>query len=415
MKKKDIIFLLHQYINGEATPEECSRLFAALDRENNSAEWEQVIRELIEQQTADPGYKATRWESVITHILAQDDTASPESGNPFEKAAGNKTTGKFGRRQKRIKRQRFAIAATIMLILGLGVWYSLQRSTHEQLIIASDSKEIKGDIPPGGNKAVLTLANGKTIVLDSMKSGLLSVQGRTKVIKVKSGLLSYETRSKKDRANNIFNTITTPRGGQYEVILPDGSKVWLNAASSIRFPTVFTGKNRRVFIKGEAYFEVTKNEKKPFIVSANDVQVKVFGTAFNIMAYRNEPAIKTTLVEGSVKVAVDSGKQSAILRPGQNASILYGTKKIDIVKADIEEITAWKNGLFQFSDTDIAMIMRQVARWYDVEVVYKNGVPPGHITGKIPRNTSLSNIMKIMELSGVNFKIEDRRVIILNG
>lgn len=405
-KKDEIKYLLERYISRTATEREYQRLFELLEEKKEIPTWRNVISEMMEQQDADPDYERSYWEPVISRIFQKD--------RPANKITGRKKTGLI------IK--RILAAAAVVLLIGIGAWFLWQNELKEKEVVAAGLNETENDIQPGGNKAILTLANGKSIVLDSTKNGLLSMQGGTKVIKLNNGLLAYNKQlavdngqlALKNRENKVlYNTITTPRGGQYQVILPDGSKVWLNAASSIRFPTAFIKKERQVQVTGEAYFEVAKDETTPFTVSVNDMQVKVLGTEFNIMAYTNEPAIQTTLLKGAVEIR--EGNSRARLEPGQQARVSKEGKIRLVEHLDLDEVMAWKTGLFQFSDDDIGHIMRQIARWYNVEVMYENGIPEGHITGKIPRNTNLSQVLKILQLSGIHFKIEGKKVIVLTG
>jgi ferric-dicitrate binding protein FerR (iron transport regulator) len=231
------------------------------------------------------------------------------------------------------------------------------------------------------------------------------------VVKQSNGQLAYNTQNEKP-TEVLYNTLTTPRGGQYQLVLPDGSKVWLNAASAISYPTAFTGSERKVEIKGEAYFEIAKNTAMPFIVKVNDAQVQVLGTHFNINAYSDEDAIKTTLLEGAVKVTKDAA--STLLKPGQQAILGRSSNEIRVQEnTDLDAVLAWKNGYFSFNQTDLATIMRQIARWYDVDIVYSDKVPERRFGGEIPRNTNAAEVLKMLEESKVHFRIEGRKVIVL--
>jgi len=205
--------------------------------------------------------------------------------------------------------------------------------------------------------------------------------------------------------------LSTPRAAQYQLVLPDGSKVWLNAASSIHYPTAFAGKERKVEITGEAYFEVAQDARLPFIVKTNGMEVKVLGTHFNVNAYEDEAMVRTTLLEGAVLMTKDAA--TALLQPGEQAQLTKAGDLKLVHNADIAEAVAWKNGLFQLNSADVPAIMRQMARWYDVEIVYEEGVPDGHISGKVPRGMNLSQVLEIFEVSGVHFKIEGRKIIVL--
>jgi len=307
-----------------------------------------------------------------------------------------------------------AAAAGILIIVSLGFYFIFISKSSRQEIATSKSihNQLKNDIAPGGNKAVLTLADGSFIVLDSAANGTLSNQGKIKIQKLDNGLLAYTMNGRQvtEHDEAFFNTISTPRGGQYQVTLSDGTKVWLNAASSIRFPVVFTGTERIVEITGEAYFEVTKNKHRPFIVKANSSEIEVLGTHFNVNAYNEETSTKTTLLEGSVNVKRNN--YTAILLPGQQARMnKQGELKV-FNDADLEEAVAWKDGLFVMKKADIGTVMRQIARWYDVEIVYEGTVPPGRITGDMSRNMNLSKMLEVMGLIGVHFTIEGNKVLV---
>jgi ferric-dicitrate binding protein FerR (iron transport regulator) len=312
------------------------------------------------------------------------------------------------------KNRWFLVAAAASIILmSAGAYFFISKKTSDKDgIVRANNRagSYKNDILPGGNKAILKLADGSTIVLDDAQNGVLARQGMTKVIKL-DGKLSYN--SGHNSAHEIlYNSISTPRGGQYEVCLPDGSRVWLNAASSLRFPTVFTGKERRVEITGEAYFEITKSKTMPFIVSANTAEIRVMGTHFNVMAYNEEAAMKTTLLEGSVRLI--SGKDSSLLKPGQQAQLTNGRQIRVISHVDMEEVMAWKNGMFYFGNADLETVMKQLSRWYDVEVSYQNKSFKRLFVGEMPRSSKLSDVLKALELAGnLHFDIEGKKIIVM--
>ena len=303
-----------------------------------------------------------------------------------------------------------ATAAAAILVLGFGLYWWLGLKESSKMADQNTRQTTAlADLPPGGNKAVLTLGDGSEIILDSAKNGNLGNQGNSNITKSKTGELIYNEGSAKAVNTIVFNTVTTPKGGQYHIVLPDGSGVWLNAASSLKFPTSFTGKERRVEITGEVYFEVMHNAKMPFIVKINETEVAVLGTHFNVMAYPDEKTLKTTLLEGAVKVS-RAGK-SATLSPGQQASITNSIGNIRVLaNVDTEKEMAWKNGYFQFEDENLESIMRQVARWYDVDVNYDGNMNKEHFTGRLPRNANVSKVLKILSLSGVKFRIENKTI-----
>lgn len=315
--------------------------------------------------------------------------------------------------------KRVLAAASVIAVLSTGVFVWSRFSGRDNVVNTNnDSRIWKNDVAPGGNKAVLTLANGAQIVLDSAENTELAQEGDTKIVKIKEGSLIYNAGSQP--MNNVqsvtYNTISTPRGGQYQIVLPDGSKVWLNAASSLRFPTAFTDKERKIELTGEGYFEIapsisaTDNRKVSFQVLVNDMTVEVLGTHFNIMAYPDEGRIETTLLEGSVKLG--RGVVSHTLKPGEQAGLTADNKFSLDQSIDTEEVLAWKNGEMQFNGLGIEGVMRQISRWYDVEVVFQ-GRPTKRLSGAISRNVPLSQVVKMLELSGVRCRIEGKSIQVL--
>lgn len=306
---------------------------------------------------------------------------------------------------------QYAAAASILLMIAVGFWWM---QIKKQPPVTQQASRFKNDVAPGGDKAVLVLGDGSTIYLDQAQDGSLVQQGGMKIVK-QGGTLTYERANTHPQSADItYNTLTTPKGGQYQVTLPDHSRVWLNAASSIRYATAFTGNERRVEITGEAYFEVAKEKNKPFRVAiapvargASPVIVEVLGTEFNVNAYSNEAAVKTTLLEGKVKVL--SGSQSSTIVPGQQAQLIKGIVQV-VDHADLEEAMAWKNNTFVFNNLTIEDIMRQLSRWYDVEVVYEQPVNT-HFIASIPRTVTLSKVLQVLELTGgVRFEIDGKKI-----
>lgn len=281
-----------------------------------------------------------------------------------------------------------------------------------------DKQNLQADVEPGGNKAILTLADGSEIILDQAGKGNLARQAGVQIVKTTNGQLVYTVKESSDSSKgiseNLTNTISTPRGGQYQVNLPDGTRVWLNAASSLKFPLSFaTLKERKVELKGEAYFEVEKDAARPFIVQSDRQTVQVLGTHFNINSYEDEPDVKTTLLEGAVKVTALNGAKAeqAFLKPGQQARISSGSKPINVLRVDPMVEVAWKNGQFFFENESIENIMKQISRWYDVEVVYEDEVTGKTVWGSVTRYANVSKVLAVLELTGeIHFKIEGRRI-----
>lgn len=291
-------------------------------------------------------------------------------------------------------------AAAVLLFAAFAIFYQViykPGAAYRQLA--------RHDFAPGNSKAILTLANGSTLILNNLKNGNLASQTGLSLVKQDS-TLTYAGNNK----DVSYNTITIPNGGQYQLVLADGTKVWLNAASSLKFPTAFPGKERTVELTGEAYFEVAKNKNQPFNVKTATQTIRVLGTHFNVNAYGNEPSVNTTLLEGSVRVSSASG--SVVIKPGQES--VMNSSGYEVIKDDVDtdKITAWKDGFFQFNDDDIQTIMRQVSRWYDVDVEFSGRVPDYTYHGKISRSSNASTVLKILELGGINFTIEGRKIIV---
>ena len=307
------------------------------------------------------------------------------------------------------RKKWFRYAAAIIILLGIGLFFitSGEQGNSEKPTIA---KSTGADIEPGRQGAVLTLIDGSKMLLDSLGNGVVTTQNGTKVL-LQNGQLVYKTDNSVKTAIG-YNTMTTPKGRQFQLVLPDGSKVWLNAASSIRYPTVFTGNERKVEVTGEAYFEVVKNSTSPFRVKINDeAEVEVLGTHFNVNSYMNEESINTTLLEGSVSVKNSSGK--LILQPGQQARVA-GNEKIKLfAEVDVEKVMAWKNGVFNFEDATLEEVMRQLERWYDIDVVYEKNIPRLEFYGKMGRDLSLATVLRGLEKSNVHFRIEEGRKLVV--
>jgi ferric-dicitrate binding protein FerR (iron transport regulator) len=307
---------------------------------------------------------------------------------------------------------RIAGAAAIILLLGAGAYLWIQHQDRPD-ITRNENRPglLKNDALPGRNGAILTLADKHQVVLDSLGDGVVTTQGKTTVL-IKNGQLVYAAAGPEGAL--LYNTMTTPRGRQYQLTLPDGSIVWLNAASSITYPTAFSAAERSVSITGEAYFEVTKDRTRPFRVKVNEMQVEVLGTSFNINAYPDQASIRTTLLKGSVKVR--SVQAAVTLQPGQQAS-LSASSSAPLLQvrsdADIDEVMAWKNGFFKFNDTDIRTVMQQLERWYDLQVVYEGAVPKDHFGGKLPRDANASEVLKALEQTQVHFRIEGKKLIVM--
>jgi transmembrane sensor len=307
---------------------------------------------------------------------------------------------------------RIAVAASIVLLLGTGIFY-FTTPKQETIQVAAKQQEIA----PGGNRGILTLSNGKQIVLSDISAqDTIAKEGEKQEVTIKmnaDGVITYvinpDAAASKENVNS-FNTLSTPTGGQYNIVLADGTKVYLNAVSSVKYPTQFNGNQRIVELEGEAYFEVAKDKSKPFIVKSGSQSIEVLGTHFNVHAYNNETVVKTTLLEGSV--AVTYKNQKAVLKPGQQSNAAENSNKIVIREVDTEAAIAWKNGRFKFDNADLKSVMKQLERWYGIKVEYRGDVSDVKFNGGTFRNKNLSEVLKVLELSNIKFKVEGKTIIV---
>lgn len=299
-----------------------------------------------------------------------------------------------------------AVAATLILILaGLYLYHKRDTRNFTPLAQTPASKQLH-DIAPGKTRATLTLSNGSTIVLDPASNGVLGHDSGVNISNSDS-VLTY--RGNSVSSSLAYNTLSTAKGEQYSVTLSDGTRVWLNAGSVLRFPIQFTGTDRKVEVTGEAYFEVAKDASKPFHISSGDMHVRVLGTSFNINAYANEPVVKTTLLEGAVKI-----NDRIALAPNQQLRMENGGSTKVVKDIDVDEVVAWKNGAFSFNNADITTVMRQLERWYDIEVVYEGNKPADLFFGGISRSSTLMEVLKILQVSKVRFRLEGKKLIVLS-
>jgi ferric-dicitrate binding protein FerR (iron transport regulator) len=400
MSNDRLKYLLEQYAADVSTSEETKELFGWIKKSKDDALLKEKIKELWAGHESDRQLPNVDWDAIYMKII---------------------NTPVIGKRHLWF---RVAAAAVIITVLSVGSYFIFNDHPAKPIAKTKTQQQTRfeNDLVPGGNKAVLTLANGAQIILDSATNGALTQQGNTKIIKLDNGQLSYNSlngsSSSPKTGEILYNIISTPRGGQYQVVLADGSKVWLNAASSLRFPTSFTGKERDVALTGEGYFEVAHNATKPFKVSVMGTEIEVLGTHFNVNAYDDETTIKTTLLEGSVKVG--KGSASKTIRPGEQAQIENHDNslnpKIMIQAVDIDAAVAWKNGRFIFHGNDIQSVMRQLARWYDVDVSYQGNVTDEEFVGVINRSRyeNISEILDMLEKTRtVSFAISGHHVTVM--
>ena len=392
-------YLFKKYTENSCTAEERNEFIQMVKQEENTPELNSLISSAVNVAEAEHEINQEKADELFARVL----NVTPDNG----------AATIFPLRKN--KKIWWAAAAIIILVLGSSVYYILNKNTTRQIVQNKTiHKPLKNDVAPGYKGAILTLSNGQQIILDSAGNGMLTAQGNTNILK-QNGKIVYDEQNI-SKSEVLYNTMTTPRGRQYSLVLADGTKVWLNAASSITFPTVFTGNERRVQITGEAYFEVAPlipkggHGKMPFKVEVGQMEVKVLGTHFNIKAYDDESSIKTTLLEGSVRVTKENS--DALLKPGQEA-ILDDQGDFKVTKANVEEAVAWKDRLFQFNNESIKSIMRQLSRWYDIEVVYQGNVADKKFSGVMSQNTNLSQVLKMLQLTkSVHFKMEGTKVIV---
>ncbi|MEO8766549.1 MAG: FecR family protein [Ginsengibacter sp.] len=390
MGESRLEYLFNCYIVSSCTIPEEEELMSLLADPKNQTSVRRLIDVVIENTESEIQLHDDATASILQNIL---DT-------------GRSIVVPF-RKMKAIFTGWSRIAAVLLLfIAGAGV-YLIFRQENNSTIKNATANNQPAPVSPNGNKAVLITSDGTTILLDSLQNGSAIQIGSARISKQKGSLVCKLLDSSKSDLAPTYNTLLTPRGGQYQIDLADGSKVWLNAASSLRFPSTFKGIERVVDLTGEAYFEVAKNKEKPFHVRTGEMEVTVLGTHFNVNAYKDENTIKTSLLEGAVKIT--SGSTSQFLKPGQQA-VLDSKNKMIIANVNMDEVMAWKNGLFQFKGADIATIMREISRWYNVEVIFRGKIATRSFEGKISRNSRLSEVLRILELSDVKFAVTDNKI-----
>jgi transmembrane sensor len=392
-------YLLQRYADKTCTEAEKAQLMHLLQQAENGEAVQQLIDSMIKEREPRYAMPDEAAEAVLHTIL--------QTGK-----APVITMEESGRKRYRIW-MRVAAAATIMLFLAVGGWLWLNHTPSNDTVKNEEKNPSSKDILPGGNKAVLTLDDGRTIILDSTANGLVAQEGGTTISKQGNGQLTYDIANGKS-AQVLYNTLSIPRGGQYQLQLPDGSKVWLNSMSSIRYPTTFTGKERRIELSGEAYFEVAKNAAMPFkVIVDGKAEVEVLGTHFNINSYSDEPTVNTTLLEGSVRMTGLATRESKLIVPGEQAQLKKNGQLFVNENANIEQVMAWKNGIFNFDGADLPIVLRQLSRWYDIDIVFEGPVPQREFGGKMQRDLNLSQTLRILKTNNVNYRIEQQKLIIM--
>ncbi|SHM91234.1 FecR family protein [Chitinophaga jiangningensis] len=380
--------LLAKYLEGKCTPEESEELLQWLDTRDSRRTALQAMQEEFERSMTEPAMVPESMSNRVETRLLQE-------------ISKNKVVPMHP-----LRRKKWMVAAAVMTGVAVAAGFYMYTAHRVQPAVVKQIASV-ADIKPGSDKAILTLADGTQVTLDSAGNQVI-VQGGTKV-KQLNGQLLYETDGQTTQAET-YNTLNVPRGGQFKLVLPDGSTVWLNAASSLRYPTAFTGSTRTVEIKGQAYFEVAQNSNKPFIVKAENTTIQVLGTGFDIMSYPDEKEQRTTLVEGAVKVKV--GTIEKYLKPGQQVALNNETGEATVHDADVQGVIAWKTGFFEFDNVSLPTILRQLGRWYDLDIVNKFAYNNSRLGGRISRNLPLSEILPMLKSAGADFTLNGRTLIV---
>jgi len=388
-----LLELYQRYMERTSTEEERRELMDLIKQDEMAPAFHQLIDNSYDNNPVDQEITAARAEEIFRAIVME---VEPQR------------TIASVHRVHFMRRWWWGAAAALLLLLAGGYLY-ISSQKKEDGLVKEQPVKIQ-DLQPGKDGAVLTLADGSKVVLDSLGNGIVTTQNGANVV-LKNGRLAYERNSAVNNAI-AYNTMSTPKGRQFQLLLPDGTKVYLNAASTLTYPTAFTGKERSVQVAGEAYFEVAHDAAKPFKVQLPDGgQIEVLGTHFNVNAYQNEAAIKTTLIEGSVKIATTNG-QFARLKPGEQASLSQSSHTIPVKTVDLDKVTAWRKGIFDFNDVGLREMMRQIERWYDIEVGYEGNVPDVKFFGKVSRSSTLSTVLEALDGFGLHYRVAGRKIII---
>lgn len=397
MNENRVTFLLQRYAEGVLTREERSELILLIEDAGKSALPDSLVAMIVDW--ADLTSSLPLSEASIQQFVQKVVAVDKEPVKTEQEITVMPMRNNFNW-------YRLGWAASVILFLSACAYLYLTSQDKKTNRIEPAVVQLQ-DVLPGGNKAVLTLGDGRQIILDSSVKGSIAQQGSAAVSKSGEGVIRYDLKGTASE-QPVMNTLLTPRGGLYMLVLPDGSKVWLNAASSITYPVAFSGGDRKVKVSGEVYFEVTKDPTKPFIVEmegGHDVQV--LGTSFNINSYKDEGKIRTTLVEGSVRIG-----DQVVLRPGQQSVEAEGNLKV--IDVNIDQVLAWRNGNFDFHDKKLEEVMRELSRWYDIDVRYEKNIPDIEFVGKVDKGLNLSQLLIILKRSKVNFRMEEGRVLIVS-
>lgn len=371
--------LFSKYLQNQITQDEYTELWQLMEEEKLSHQ----LQDLWKQEPVN-SLDSAEWEQKLAAIR--------KIQSPVQRVG--------------IRWRTYAVAASVILALAAYWFIDLQFAAKENKV---EARKNLSEVLPGHSGAVLTLSNGQKLILDSAGNGELATDANVAIIK-KDGELVYNGRSQE----MVYNTVSTDKGRQWRLTLPDGTRVWLNAASSISYPLSFHGKERVVTMTGEVYFEVVHNAKQPFKVKVGDRLIEDIGTSFNVNAYADEKTLTATLLEGAVSISTPETPRSIVMEGIGKQAQVNGSGKISVsTDADTEEVMAWKNGMFSFNQSDIQGIMRQISRWYDLDVMYTGTRRKETFSGMVSRSSNLSQVLKIMEQASIRFRLEEKTLIVI--
>lgn len=387
--KERLTYLFRIYLNDTCSDDERAELMELAKNIGNQAALNDLAGQYLEQVVSFERMDQERADEIFQSIIQEGKRRQPPV------------------KSKTIRLWPWVAAASVIIIAGALVLAGIftNNASSDKTAQNSISNDIKA---PEINRATITLADQRTVYLDSAADGQLALQGNIKLVKLADGQIAYQTAAGKVIDKIEYNTVSNPRGSKViALVLSDGSHVWLNSGSSITFPIAFIGNDRRIAVEGEAYFEVAPNALKPFIVSKGETSVEVLGTHFNLNAYSDEQDIKVTLLEGSVKVSLRQaqGDKTKIIKPGQQASI---HQDIKVREVDVEEVMSWKEGIFLLDHTDLPALMRQISRWYNVDVVYEGKISGMRFGGGVSKDQPLSKILETLERYGLRFELDGK-------
>lgn len=421
MQNRRLDDLFFRYCEKKITDDEREELMTMLLSDDNREQVNGLIDQFIRSDGAQYTLSGETADDILSSIFSATHGSARSTERSTERELGANVLGANGDTKQELGANMWLFrlaAASVVLFLMYGGYRWLNRPKPQPHVAVMHSV-YGGDVPAGGNRASLTLADGRTYDLNTITEGNLSVQPGTTIDKSRGEVIYGKNVTNGGAV--AYNVLRTPLGGQYKIVLPDGSRAWLNAGSSLKYPTAFKGNRRDVEMAGEVYFEIEPDKARPFLVrvadkkaGGKDMEITVLGTHFNISSYGDEPTMQTTLLEGSVRVKKD--EVTKVLSPGQQARVVTGeaVRDIAVKTVDTESVVAWKEGRFEFNG-NIREIMRQISRWYDLDVKYEGNVERKSFAGTISRKNNVSEVLKMLEMTGgIQFRIDDRKITVKN-